>query len=52
MTGYQELKSLRNRIVLVTGASSGLGEQVAYQAALKKAIVIVCARRKIGRAHV
>ncbi|MBN7275638.1 SDR family NAD(P)-dependent oxidoreductase [Ligilactobacillus pobuzihii] len=46
MTGYQELKSLRNRIVLVTGASSGLGEQVAYQAALKKAIVIVCARRK------
>lgn len=46
MTGYQELKSLRNRIVFVTGASSGLGEQIAYQAALKKAIVIVCARRK------
>ncbi len=46
MDGYQELRSLRNRIVIVTGASSGLGEQIAYQAALKKAIVIVCARRK------
>lgn len=46
MHGYQELKSLRNRIVVVTGASSGLGEQIAYQAALKKAIVVVCARRK------
>lgn len=46
MHGYQELKSLRNRIVLITGASSGLGEQIAYQVALKKAIVVVCARRK------
>ncbi|GBG94099.1 short-chain dehydrogenase [Ligilactobacillus salitolerans] len=46
MNGYQELKSLRNRIVVITGASSGLGEKIAYQAAMKKAIVVVCARRK------
>lgn len=46
MTGYKQLKDLTNRVVLITGASSGLGEQVAYQAAKKGAIVVGCARRK------
>ncbi|MCP0886804.1 SDR family oxidoreductase [Ligilactobacillus sp. WILCCON 0076] len=45
MTGYKELKNLRNRVVLITGASGGLGEQIAYQAAKRGAIVVVCARR-------
>lgn len=37
---------LLGQVVLVTGASSGLGEQIAYEAARKQAVVIVCARRK------
>lgn len=45
MKGYSQLKDLRNRIAVVTGASSGLGEQVAYQLAERGAIVVVCARR-------
>lgn len=45
MVGYKELKSLQGRIILITGASSGMGEQIAYQAAKKGAIVIGCARR-------
>ena len=35
MVGYKELKNLQGRIVLITGASSGMGEQIAYQAAKK-----------------
>lgn len=46
MMGYRQLKNLTNRVVLITGASSGLGEQVAYQASKKGAIVVGCARRK------
>ena len=42
MVGYKELKNLQGRIVLITGASSGMGEQIAYQAAKKGAIVIGC----------
>ena len=45
MAGYKELKNLRNRVVVITGASGGLGEQLAYQAAGKGAIVVACARR-------
>ncbi|KRM96596.1 Short chain dehydrogenase [Liquorilactobacillus aquaticus DSM 21051] len=45
MKNYKDLKDLRNRIALVTGASSGLGEQIAYQLAKRGAIVVVCARR-------
>lgn len=36
---------LQKKLVLVTGASGGLGEQICYQAAKKGAIVIACARR-------
>ena len=28
MVGYKELKNLQGRIVLITGASSGMGEQI------------------------
>ncbi|KRL38634.1 SDR family NAD(P)-dependent oxidoreductase [Liquorilactobacillus uvarum] len=45
MQNYKYLKDLRNRIAIVTGASSGLGEQIAYQLAKRGAIVVVCARR-------
>lgn len=41
----QALRNLCNRVVVITGASSGLGEQIAYAAAQKGAIVVVCARR-------
>ena len=44
MSGYRDLKNLEDRVVLVTGASSGLGEQIAYQLAQKGAIVVACAR--------
>jgi short-subunit dehydrogenase len=37
--------SLENKVVLVTGASTGLGEQICYEAAKQGAIVVVCARR-------
>ncbi|KRN34262.1 SDR family NAD(P)-dependent oxidoreductase [Liquorilactobacillus mali] len=45
MKNYKQLKDLRNRIVVVTGASSGLGEQISYELAKKGAIVVACARR-------
>ena len=39
-------KRLRGKTVLITGASGGLGEQVAYQAAKQGASVIVTARNE------
>lgn len=36
---------LANKIVLITGGSTGLGEQIAYEAAKQGAIVVVSARR-------
>jgi len=41
----QKHNRLANKTVLVTGASSGLGEQIAYEAAKQGAVVIVTARR-------
>ncbi|MGX7351500.1 SDR family NAD(P)-dependent oxidoreductase [Enterococcus canis] len=38
-------QELTDKIVVITGGSSGLGEQIAYEAAAKGAIVVVCARR-------
>lgn len=42
---------LEDKIVVVTGGSAGLGEQIAYEAARQGAIVVVCARRilQIGK---
>lgn len=37
--------NLTDKVVLVTGGSGGLGEQICYEAAKKGAIVITCARR-------
>ncbi|MCK9524773.1 MAG: SDR family oxidoreductase [Limnochordia bacterium] len=39
-------RRLKNKKILITGASGGLGEQVAYEAARRGAIVIVTARRE------
>lgn len=36
---------LQNKVVLITGASSGLGKQLCYDAAEAGAIVVACARR-------
>ena len=36
---------LEDKIIVVTGGSAGLGEQICYEAAKKGAIVVVCARR-------
>lgn len=38
-------QDLTDKVVVVTGGSAGLGEQICYEAAKKGAIVVVCARR-------
>ncbi|MGC6767696.1 SDR family NAD(P)-dependent oxidoreductase [Enterococcus sp. LJL128] len=38
-------QDLNDKIVVVTGGSAGLGEQICYGAARRGAIVVVCARR-------
>lgn len=36
---------LTNKVVVVTGGSAGLGEQICYEATKQGAVVVVCARR-------
>ncbi|XP_068656056.1 11-beta-hydroxysteroid dehydrogenase A-like [Aristolochia californica] len=43
-------ESMSNKVVLVTGASSGIGEHIAYQYAKKKASLALVARRE-NRLH-
>jgi short-subunit dehydrogenase len=38
-------QNLTDKVVVVTGGSAGLGEQICYEAARQGAIVVVCARR-------
>ncbi|MBL1230935.1 SDR family oxidoreductase [Enterococcus sp. BWB1-3] len=38
-------QDLNDKVVVVTGGSAGLGEQVCYEAACRGAVVVVCARR-------
>lgn len=38
--------TLKNKTILITGASSGIGEYVAYEAAAKGANIVLCARRE------
>ncbi len=46
MRRLQSLRLLKNKIVLITGGSSGIGAQLALEAAHRGAIVVVCARNK------
>lgn len=42
----KELRNLKNRIVLITGASSGIGQATAFEAAQRGAIVVLIARNQ------
>ena len=46
MRRLKSLRLLKNKIVLITGGSSGIGAQLALEAAHRGAIVVVCARNK------
>lgn len=39
------MKNLTDKVILITGGSSGMGEQMAYEAAKRGAVVVVSARR-------
>lgn len=43
----KELRNLKNRIVLITGASSGIGQAAAFEVARKGAIVVLIARNEL-----
>ncbi|AMV61926.1 SDR family NAD(P)-dependent oxidoreductase [Pediococcus damnosus] len=44
LTRLRELRDLNGKLVLITGASSGLGKLVAYEVAARGANVVLCAR--------
>ena len=44
MKRMKALRMLRNKVVLITGGSSGIGKELALEAARRGAIVVVCAR--------
>ncbi|WP_295730024.1 SDR family oxidoreductase [uncultured Limosilactobacillus sp.] len=46
MRRLKSLRLLKNKIVLITGGSSGIGAQLALEAAHRGAIVVVCSRNK------
>lgn len=46
MKRLKSLRMLRNKVVLITGGSSGIGEQLALEAARRGAIVVVCSRNR------
>lgn len=46
MKRLKALRLLKNKVVLITGGSSGIGEQLALEAANRGAIVVVCARNQ------
>lgn len=46
MKRLKSLRLLRNKVVLITGGSSGIGEQLALEAAHRGAIVVICSRNQ------
>lgn len=44
--GCPPLNDLAGKVVLITGASSGIGEELAYQYAQKGAKLVLAARRR------
>jgi len=43
--GWNEMESLKNKTVIITGASSGLGKALALQLAKEECNLVLCARR-------
>ena len=52
MNHFRHSQRIAGRVVLIMGASSGLGEQLAYAFAAEHARIVVCARRKEQLARV
>ena len=46
MNHFRHSQRIAGRVVLIMGASSGLGEQLAYAFAAEHARIVVCARRR------
>ncbi|KAK4490010.1 hypothetical protein RD792_000664 [Penstemon davidsonii] len=45
-TSYFNTENMENKVVVITGASSGIGEQIAYQYAKRRANLVLVARRE------